>query len=44
MDTCETEGIFDDPIPVQLCELMGIVFDTYNLETREVTIFLDEHC
>lgn len=34
-DTKGTGGIFDGPIPVKVCELMGIVFDKYNIETGE---------
>lgn len=45
---CETDflpehnGIFDGPIPVQACNLMGIYFDRINLETNEIETFDSE--
>jgi hypothetical protein len=35
----EHNGIFDGPIPVQLCSLMGIKFDRIDLETMELVPF-----
>jgi len=32
-------GIFDGPIPVNACKLMGICFDRYNLLTGEIEPF-----
>lgn len=38
-DTKGTGGIFDGPIPLAICELMGISFDTLNIETGEIFPF-----
>lgn len=35
-DTPGTEGMFGGPIPVGLCKMMGILFDTIDLETGKV--------
>lgn len=35
-------GIFDGPIPIGVCRLLGIKFNRINLETREVEIFNTE--
>jgi len=32
-------GIFDGPIPVATCDLLGIYFDRVNLETNEIEPF-----
>ena len=32
----ESYGIFDGPITVQVCNLLGIYFDVINLETMEI--------
>lgn len=33
------KGIFDGPIGVQLCELIGIRFDAFHIETQTVVPF-----
>ncbi len=38
-DTPGTGGIFDGPIPVQTCQMMGICFDKINIETKEIEKF-----
>ena len=35
----EHAGIFDGPIPVGCCHMLGIYFDRLNLETRQVEPF-----
>lgn len=35
----EHAGIFDGPIPVNLCAMMGISFDRMNMETGKVEPF-----
>lgn len=35
----EHAGIFDGPIPVKVCEMLGISFDRINLETNEIEPF-----
>lgn len=32
-------GIFDGPIPIGICKMMGISFDRFNLETNEIEPF-----
>jgi hypothetical protein len=32
-------GIFDGPVPIGVCELLGISFDRFNLETQQVESF-----
>lgn len=39
IDTKGTAGIFDGPIPINLCKMMGISFDKFNLETKEIIPF-----
>jgi len=34
-------GIFDGPIPVETCRMLGIVFDRYELSTGRVVKFGD---
>lgn len=38
-DTKGTMGIFDGPVGVQACEMMGMCFDKYNIATGEVKKF-----
>lgn len=33
-------GIFDGPIPVKVCQMMGITFDRINLKTKKVDKFV----
>jgi len=33
-DTPGNEGIFDGPIPVEVCKMLGISFDKINLKTK----------
>ncbi len=40
-DTPGNGGIFDGPIPVGVCKMMGIVFDRIDLETGKVIKFED---
>jgi len=40
-DTCGTGGIFDGPILIETCKMLGIVFDIYDMETNRVIPFLD---
>lgn len=35
----EHNGVFDGPILVRTCALMGIYFDRFNLETEKVELF-----
>jgi len=35
----EHNGVFDGPILVNVCRLMGISFDRVNLETQQIEIF-----
>lgn len=35
----EHNGIFDGPIPVATCAMLGISFDAFNLETNEIEPF-----
>jgi len=35
----EHNGIFDGPIPVMACLMLGISFDRFNLETRQIEPF-----
>ena len=35
----EHAGIFDGPIPVATCAMLGIYFDVFNMETNEVEPF-----
>lgn len=43
---CETDfipehwGVFDGPVGVHMCALLGICFDRFNLETQQVESFL----
>jgi len=32
-------GVFDGPISIECCRLMGIVFDRFNLETQQIERF-----
>jgi hypothetical protein len=32
-------GIFDGPIPVNCCAMLGIKFDRFNLETQQIEPF-----
>jgi len=44
-DVRGTGGIFDGPIPVKTCEILGIRFDKINIQTREVARFdPDRNC
>lgn len=36
----EHDGIFGGPIPVETCGMLGISFDRYNLETKQVEPFV----
>lgn len=44
-DKCEKDfipkhnGIFDGPIPIGTAEMMGLVFDRYNIKTQKQEIF-----
>jgi len=38
-DTKGTGGIFDGPVPVQLCKIMGMSFDRVNIVTGELIKF-----
>ncbi len=40
IDTPGTGGIFDGPIPIELCKTLGISFDKINLKTKEIIPFL----
>ena len=35
IDTPGNEGIFDGPIPLEICKMLGISFDRIDLETGE---------
>jgi len=35
-DTKGTDGIFNGPVNVHCCELLGMIFDEVNIETGEV--------
>lgn len=35
-------GVFDGPIPVHVCGLLGISFDRFNMETQQVERFEPE--
>lgn len=37
----EHGGVFDGPILLNICRLMGITFDRFNLETQEIMKFED---
>ena len=37
----ECAGIFDGPIPLNLCKMMGISFDKFNLETQKIEPFIE---
>ena len=37
VDTKGTGGIFDGPIPIQLCDIMGLRFDRISLKTKKVS-------
>lgn len=39
LDTAGTGGIFDGPVPVELCKMMGISFDRIDLKTRKIIPF-----
>ena len=39
IDTKGTAGIFDSPIPVGACELLGISFDRYYIKTKKIQKF-----
>lgn len=32
----EHNGIFDGPIPISICNMLGIYFDRYDLETNTI--------
>lgn len=36
IDTPGTGGMFDDPIPLEVCNLFGITFDRIDLKTRRL--------
>jgi len=36
IDTGGFPGIFDGPVPIQTCYLLGLSFDRYNLETNQI--------
>lgn len=40
-DTSGTGGIFDGPIPVGLCKIMGIRFDRINIKTKKISRWVD---
>lgn len=40
----EHAGIFDSPIPINLCRLMGLSFDRINAATHEVEYFHEDSC
>lgn len=35
----EHAGIFDGPIPINVCAMLGIYFDRVNLETNQIETF-----
>ena len=39
IDTDGTQGIFDGPISVEVCRVLGISFDRYDMETKKVIPF-----
>ncbi len=36
IDTRGTGGVFDDPIPIRLCEELGISFDRHYLKSKKI--------
>jgi hypothetical protein len=36
LDVSPTESLFDGPIPLQACYLIGLNFDRYNLKTHQI--------
>ncbi len=39
IDTQGTRGIFDSPVPIELCKMLGISFDKIDLKTNKIIPF-----
>lgn len=44
IDTKGFGGVFDGPIPIQASYLLGITFDRFNLETKQIERFNIDTC